>query len=361
VVEGNNATLRVIATGEITGYQWRKDGVDLGDIGHYSGVTTATLTITGADSGDAGTYVCFITGACGNMLSNSATLTVISSTIITAHPTPNVTKCEGETLELTVTPATGYTYQWKRGNSNLVNDARISGANTSALTITGVSTADQGAYTCVVGTEISQPSIVTVNPTISLTSNPSDATKCVGDSHIFSVTATGSGLTYKWFKDNVEIPLAISSEYIISPLAVGDAGLYYCEVSGACGSLTIIRISSSARLEVKAPAVITAPLVETTPTVCQGESTTLTITATGDNLTYLWKKNGGPITGTNITGVTSNQLVISNALTTDGGVYTCTVTGYCGSPRTSARMMLLFYQLLQLEIILHTNGTTEQI
>jgi len=66
-----------VASGDGTlTYQWRKDGADLADGGHVSGATTDVLTITGADATDAGSYLCVVTGGCGALNSDAATLTI---------------------------------------------------------------------------------------------------------------------------------------------------------------------------------------------------------------------------------------------------------------------------------------------
>jgi GH25 family lysozyme M1 (1,4-beta-N-acetylmuramidase) len=80
---GGTATFTVAATGDGTlGYQWQKGGTNLSDGGHYSGTTTATLTISSADSNDAATYCCVVTGTCGSATSNGATLTVTTLTTL---------------------------------------------------------------------------------------------------------------------------------------------------------------------------------------------------------------------------------------------------------------------------------------
>lgn len=74
---GSTASFTVAAAGSGTlAYQWQKNSVNLSNGGHYSGVTTATLTISNCDSSDAATYRCIVTGDCGSATSNGATLTV---------------------------------------------------------------------------------------------------------------------------------------------------------------------------------------------------------------------------------------------------------------------------------------------
>src|SRR5690606_13558603 len=65
------------ATGDGTlTYQWQKNQANLSNGGHYSGVTTATMTVSSADSSDAANYRCVVTGGCGSATSHEATLTV---------------------------------------------------------------------------------------------------------------------------------------------------------------------------------------------------------------------------------------------------------------------------------------------
>jgi hypothetical protein len=67
VAPGANAQLSVTATGQSapTSYQWIFNGSNLANNSHYGGVTTATLTITNAQSGDAGVYSVTVVNAAG--------------------------------------------------------------------------------------------------------------------------------------------------------------------------------------------------------------------------------------------------------------------------------------------------------
>ncbi|MBN1491262.1 MAG: family 10 glycosylhydrolase, partial [Phycisphaerae bacterium] len=102
VCAGTNASFTVAATGDAPlSYQWQKNQVDLSDGGHYSGVTTTTLAITGADAGDVASYRCVVTNACGSATSNEAALTLKAATVITEQPElQNV--CPGATAVFTV-------------------------------------------------------------------------------------------------------------------------------------------------------------------------------------------------------------------------------------------------------------------
>ena len=78
ITAGSTATLSVAATsGTALTYQWRKDGSNLADGGRISGSTGATLTISSAQTADAGSYRVVVTNAAGSTGSTAATLTVI--------------------------------------------------------------------------------------------------------------------------------------------------------------------------------------------------------------------------------------------------------------------------------------------
>ena len=78
---------------------------NLSNGGHYSGVTTATLTVTSADSNDVANYRCVVTDANGSTASSEAALSLKAATTITQQPA-NATVFTGGTTNFTVA-ATG--------------------------------------------------------------------------------------------------------------------------------------------------------------------------------------------------------------------------------------------------------------
>ena len=158
------------------------------------------------------------------------------------------------------------------------------------------------------------------------TSDPSSATKTVGDSVSFSVTASGTApLSYQWRKGGVDISGANSSSYSIASVLTSDAGSYDVVVSNGCGSVT----SGAATLTVnKAAATVTLSNMTQTYT---GGALTPTATTVPAGLTIVWtnapQTNAGSysVTATvndaNYQGSASGTLVISPADAT------CTISG----------------------------------
>src|SRR5207247_1437407 len=105
------------------------------------------------------------------------------------------------------------------------------------------------------------------------TGQPASATKCVGQSATFAVTATGAGLTYQWRRNGANIAGATSSSYTISSVSLGDAGSYDVVVTNSCSSIT----STAATLTVNAPPSVTV----NSPAICSGSSATLNATVSG--------------------------------------------------------------------------------
>jgi len=152
VCPGGTAHFSVSATGDAPlTYLWQKNQTNLSNGGHYSGVTTATLTVSGADSGDVANYRCVVTNGAGSATSNAAGLTLKAATTITQHPQSQAIAVGG-TANFTVA-ATGegtLGYQWQKNSANLANGGHYSGATTATLTVSSADSNDVANYRCVV-------------------------------------------------------------------------------------------------------------------------------------------------------------------------------------------------------------------
>lgn len=125
-------------------YRWQRNGVNLNDGGHFSGVTTATLTVSNAEPEDAGAYRCVVFNSDGSVNSAPATLTVVDAPLITAQPQP-VLVSAGYSASFTV-GAMGrppLRYQWLRGTTPV-------GTDSATLTLPSASLADAGLYRVVI-------------------------------------------------------------------------------------------------------------------------------------------------------------------------------------------------------------------
>jgi hypothetical protein len=309
---GNSATFTTVAAG--TGpfaYVWKKDGV-------VQSSTTDTLTIASITSADAGTYTVEVTGNC-NSVTNSATLSVNTSTSATALN--DVTTCVGQGASFTTTASgTGpFTYVWKK-------DGVVQSSTSNSLTIPSAATADAGVYTVEVSgncNKVTNSATLTVNDLTSASSLTS-VVRCVGKPATFATTPSGTGpFTYVWKKDGVVLN-STSNTLTIDSVTTGDAGNYSVEVGGACNVVT-----NSATLTVNELTTASA----LTDVVTCGQSATFTTIASGTGpFTYVWKKNGV------VQSSTTNSLTVPSVTSADAGTYTVEVSGTCNSVTNSATL-----------------------
>jgi len=323
---GNPALFSVNATGDSLHYQWRKGLVNLINGGNISGATSDTLRVNPVSILDTSSfYNVIITGRCGSDTSINVSLTINSNIVISTQPV-NQTACVGDSISFSISASgSGLTYQWRKGNVNLINGGNISGATTAILTINPVSILDASANYNVVIIGACAPNDTSMNVSLTLNSNivistqPANQTACVGDSISFSVNATGSGLTYQWRKGNVNlinggnISGATSSTLTINPVTITDSSsIYNLVIIGACApNDTSINVSLTVNLLPIAIAGSNSP-------VCIGSSINLTAqTVIGG--TYSW-------TGPNGFNSTNQNPTITSAISLDSGNYTLIVS-----------------------------------
>jgi hypothetical protein len=79
VAPGGTATFTVGVSNPPVSYQWQFDETNISNGGHYSGVTTATLTVTPAAFVDVGRYRVQVSNGGGSVFSSEATLTIVAN------------------------------------------------------------------------------------------------------------------------------------------------------------------------------------------------------------------------------------------------------------------------------------------
>ena len=222
VTAGVTATFSVAATGVPDPfYQWVKDGTNL------VGATSATLTVSNPQDGDAGGYSVIVSNGAGSATSDSATLTILDlppvadfSGTPTNGPAPlAVTFTDSSTGAIT-------NRFWDFGDGNTTNTVSTSvdhtyngaGSNTVSLTAFGpggTSTVTQTAY------------IVVINPA-QLVVNPGSldyGVVLVGQTNSLSLLVTNTGDLSLTGTVSVPAPFVVNSgaAYTVSPGASTNA------------------------------------------------------------------------------------------------------------------------------------------
>lgn len=335
VNETATTTFTIVASGAPTlVYQWRKNGSNLSNAGHYSGVTTATLTISNSSAADAANYDCVVSnGILPDATSNSVALTVIIIPVISGT-TGAGNYNEGNVLTLTVSTSAGtapLSYQWKLNGSNVVVGT---GANTASYQFTLNGSTD-GNYTCVVSNAAgsatsSNVAIGIIAPVISGTTGAGS----YNEGNILTLTVTtsaGTNLSYQWKLNggNVLVGTGANTASYQFTLSSFLAGNYTCVVSNNGGSVTSSNIAVG----------IIAPVISGTTgagNYNDGDALTLTVSTSAGGtppyLTYQWKLNGSNVVGG--IGATTSSYQFTLSASTDGN-YTCVVSNGGGSATSS--------------------------
>jgi alpha-tubulin suppressor-like RCC1 family protein len=151
---------------------------------------------------------------------------------------------------------------------------------------------------------------------------PRDRSAFENQTGYFDVGVEGATpLTYQWRRNGVAIAGATGPTYTTPLLTAADNGARYSiTVTNAKGTVT----STDAVLTVLPPPTITTS--PTNQTVAVGATATFSVTATGDSLSYQWRRNDQPIAGANAATFTTAATVAGD----DGAVFSVDVGNGAG-------------------------------
>jgi hypothetical protein len=302
-------------TGPFT-YAWTVDGSAFG------GNTSSISVPTGSLSVGSHTVAVTTSGTCGSA-SQSATLTVQPST--TTSDPADAAVCPGGTANFsTIAGGTGpFSYAWTVDGSAFGGNTSSISVSTGSLSVGNHTVAVTTTGTC--GTASQSATLTVQEPTS--TSDPADATVCLGATASFSTTAAGTGpFTYAWTVDGT--PTGGNTSSVTVPTGSLSVGNHTVAVttSGTCGSA-----SQSATLTVQPSTATTDPA---DATVCQGATAGFSTTASGTGpFSYSWTVDGSAFGGD-----TSSISVPTGSLSVGNHTVAVTTTGTCGSASQSATL-----------------------
>ena len=308
----DSAYMQRLTTSELSmTYQWRKDDDPI------QGAHGSEYAIAEMSADDVGEYDVVINNECGNTTSVLATLTMHTGVTITQQPV-NMVGCQGEQVVLSVVAEGGtLTYQWRKDGEE------IEGANAADYVIEEVDPNDAGVYDVIISNgcpETSTAATLSVTESgPSINTQPANIDGCVGQPVTLTVSASGAGIEYQWYKDDVPIADATAAAYTIEAVDPNDFGDYTVTVINPCGSVT----SEVATLSADQPMEITMQPED--GEVCMGSGHELVIVATGTNVSYQWRKDG-----VDILGETGDTYSILESDPNDTGSYDVVMTNNCG-------------------------------
>lgn len=276
-------------------------------------------------------------------------------------PIASTLSCIGSSSLISVS-ATGsnLTYQWKintgAGFVNVANNAGYSGAQTSTLTVYNVAPNMSGhIFKCVAtatgncinaGTITSTPVLLNIGSPLVIIAQPADRSVCIGSSTNFLVQATGANPSYQWQTrlSNAgnwnNINGAIAASFAYSGVAATDSGKQYRVLVAAGCSSAIPSNAATLIVETRLPAVVSQPV---SSTVCQGNNTSFTVAATGNNLSYQWQCKINAQAGWTNVAAANNCILNLNAVTVaiNSSAYRVKIGAACNNTSLSNDAMLI--------------------
>jgi hypothetical protein len=244
-------------------YLWSHGGSTVG--------TSQTLTFDNVSTASNGSYTCTVTNGAGSVVSNAATLNVLTPTTLTITSSPSsvsVYATQTATFAVAASGTGTLSYQWYTGTPG--SGAAISGATSGTYTTGALTLANNGTtyYATVTDADCTGTTLTSTAATLTVTdtdtavpptiiTQPTGQTATVGGTATFSVTASGSGtLTYQWYRvafsstegsiptAGVAITGATGSTYTVPASETeqsNDGDNYYVIVLNAYGSAQSVR------------------------------------------------------------------------------------------------------------------------
>ncbi len=338
ICSGDNVTFTATPTngGTSPSYQWFVNGTSV-----QSGSSNTYSTSTLADGDDV---YCIITSSepCndGPITSNSIIMTVTSSVAVDNTLTASTsTICTGGTVTFTATATnegTSPNYEW------FVNGTSVQNGTNNTFTSSSLSDGDEvycivtSSVSCASGNPATSNSIfMTVSSSLPVSNTISgNTTFCSGDNVIITSTPVngGSSPNYEWFVNGISVQNGTNNTY--ASTGFNDADLIYCSVTSSLSCASGNPAISDTLIMSVSTSLPVSLTVNGNNTICDGENTTYTATATneGSAPNYEWFING-----VSVQNGTTNTYT-SSTLTDADNIY-CVVTSSAscatGNPATS--------------------------
>ena len=267
--------------------------------------------------------------------SDAATLTIAANATITSQPSP-VTACAGTNANFTIAATGAIGYQWQVSTNGGTTFTDIAGATTATLTLNAVVAGmNNNQYQVQVngcgGGLTSTPVTLLVNEPATITTQPASQLVCAGSPASYSVTVSGTSLTYQWQVSANgggswnDLPGEISSTLSISTTSSMDDNRYRVVINGLC---TTDLISDFATLSLEPDPAITAQ--PQNQAVCETGNASFSVTASNAAV-YQWEiSTDGGTTFSPIAGETSATLQVTGVTSAQhNNQYRVVVTGEC--------------------------------
>jgi hypothetical protein len=330
VCEGSSASFSVAASGSGLTYQWQLStdgGLNFTNISGANASTYTVNNVTPAMNGQV--FLVVVSSACsvGGINSLGAELSVLNAAAITTQPNSQ-TSCANSNVTF-VGGGTGNnaTYQWQVSTDGGTTYTDINGETNSSLTLASITTSlNNNKYRLVVtsvgcNAATSNAATLLVSTPVSIGTQPSNASGCVGSDLTISVIASGTTIAYQWQVstdggttfNNISGATAATLSLTGVTAALNNNQYRVIITEANCGSITSA---------ISTIAVYAIPLVSINATpsniVYPGETVTLTAVANPSSSIFNWYNNTSLLPG-----ITGSQISVDGS---GLGNYSATVT-----------------------------------
>jgi hypothetical protein len=206
---------------------------------------------------------------------------------------------ETAVFEAVVESSLPVSYQWQFGGHDLHDDARISGATTARLSMGNIGTLDAGTYTLIASNTAGV--VISLGASVSVVSHPpviacqpqSQSVLAGTNVNLFvCVESVYADYGVQWLSNGIPLAGQTATNLFLTNVVPEESAFYSCTVSNIDG----VVVSDQAWVEIQpfVPLIVEGPqsaqvLVDT---LTNAGFYTLTLTAQGPDLRYLWYKNG---------------------------------------------------------------------
>ena len=247
IPSNTTANLSVVATGTGLSYQWYQgtSGTTTAPVGTNSAsFTTPALTT-------ATNYWVRVTNTFGSADSNTAAISIGGGPTINTHPASQAI-VSNTTANLSVLATHGPSYQWYQGTSGTMT-APV-GVNSASFTTPALTTATNYwvRVTNTFGSADSNTAAITIGLGPGIATHPASQTIASNTTANLSVVATGTGLSYQWFRGTAPdtTNLVGSNSASFTTPALTTATSYWVRISNTFGAINsntaTVSISQSA-------------------------------------------------------------------------------------------------------------------
>ena len=330
-------------------------GNESGNGGSESGGNSGSGSESGSGSGGSGSG----TGGSGSGSGSGGTGSYTFQIIL--QPSDQEVSQGEEAVFSVKAVGDGLTYQWQYSNNagKTWGNSALEGNAADTQKVTGYRYRDGQFYRCIIKDEhgneiVSNTAKLTVLSAVEITEQPQDQNISAGEKVIFSVKASGEGLTYQWqySKDgkswhNSALDGYDTAKQTVEAYTYRNGQMYRCVITDSKGNQMITEKAVLTIGETEKIQIITQP-VDTTVSV--GKDAVFTVQAQGSGLKYQWQysSNGTKWYNSGLEGYNTAEQTVKGYTYRNNQMYRCVITDADGNQVITEKAKLII-------------GTTESI